>query len=55
MVKLGFIGIYIIFLSSAQKHRVSAHNLSFEQKYEQKYQNFYLKTKIFNIFESVFS
>ena len=37
MVKLGFTGVYIIFLISAQNHR-----LCFEQKYE-KY-NFYLKT-----------
>ena len=47
IVKLGFIGLYIIFLISAQKHRLwvlvrtasSTHNLYFEQKYE-KYQNF---------------
>ena len=45
-VKLGFTGVYIIFLISAQKHilyvlvRVtSTHNLCFEQKHE-KYQNF---------------
>ena len=48
IVKLGFTGVYIIFLISAQKHRLwvlvltSTHNLCFEQKYE-KYQNFYLK------------
>ena len=41
VVKLGFTGVYIIFLISAQKH-----NLCFEQKYE-KYQNFYLKIFIF--------
>ena len=43
VVKLGFTGVYIIILISAQKHRlwvlVSTHNLCFEQKYE-KYQNF---------------
>ena len=54
IVKLGFTGVYIIFLFSAQKHRLwvlvrtasvltSTHNLFFEQKYE-KYQNFYPKT-----------
>ena len=59
MVKLGFTGVYIIFLISAQKHRLwvlvrvlgeavltSTHNLCFEQKYE-KYQNFYLKIFLF--------
>ena len=51
IVKLGFTGVYIIVLISAQKHRLwyslelveavltSTHNLCFEQKYE-KYQNF---------------
>ena len=47
IVKLGFTGVYIIFLIFAQKHRLwvleavltSTHNLCFEQKYE-KYQNF---------------
>ena len=49
IVKLGFTGVYIIFLISAQKHRLwvlvrtavltSTHNLCFEQKYEE-YQNF---------------
>ena len=51
IVKLGFTGVYIIFVISAQKHRLwvlvrtasavlpSTHNLCFEQKYE-KYQNF---------------
>ena len=46
IVKLWFIGIYIIFLISAQRHRLwvlvrtasavltSTHNLCFEQKYE---------------------
>ena len=46
IVKLGFTGVYIIFLTSAQKHRLwvlvrtaslsvltSTHNLCFEQKY----------------------
>ena len=51
-VKLGFTGVNIIFLISAQKHRLwvlaeavltSTHNSCFEQKYE-KYQNVYLKT-----------
>ena len=54
IVKLGFTGVYIIFLISAQKHRMwvlvrtassrrfltSTHNLCFEQKYE-KYQHFF--------------
>ena len=46
IVKLGFTGVYIIFLISAQKHRLwvlvrtasartSTNNLCFEQKYEQ--------------------
>ena len=49
IVKLGFTGVCIIFLISAQKHRLwvlvrtaslmSTHNLCFEQKYE-KYQSF---------------
>ena len=52
VVKLGFTGVYIIFLTSAPIHRfvdigeavlTSTYNLCFEQKYE-KYQNFYLKT-----------
>ena len=51
IVKLGFTGVYIIILISAQKHRLwvlvrtassSTHNLCFEQK-DEKYQNFYLK------------
>ena len=45
IVKLGFTGVYIIFLISAQKHRLwvlmSTHNLFFEQKYE-KYQIFFI-------------
>ena len=50
-VKLGFTGVCIIFLVSAQKVILwvlcqavlkNTHNLSFEQKYK-KYQNFYLK------------
>ena len=49
--KLGFTGVYIIFLISAQKHRLwvlvrtasaRTHNLFFEQKYE-KYQRFLFK------------
>ena len=48
IVKLGFTGIYIIFLTSAQKQRLwvlvrtassSTHTLCFEPKFE-KYQNF---------------
>ena len=48
IVKLGFIGVNIIFLISARKHRLwvlvltvltGTHNLCFEQKYE-KYQSF---------------
>ena len=45
IVKLGFKGVYIIFLISAQKYRLwvlvrtSTHNICFEQKCE-KYQNF---------------
>ena len=45
IVKLGFTGVYIVFLISAQKHRLwvlvrteavltSTHNLRFEQKYK---------------------
>ena len=47
-VKLGFIGVSIIFLISAQKHRLrllvrtaSPHNLCFERKSE-KYQSFFI-------------
>ena len=53
IVKLGFTGVYIIFLILAHKYRLwvlvltSTHNLYFEHKYE-KYQNFYLK--IFSLF-----
>ena len=65
IVKLGFTGVYIIFLISAQKHRLwvlveavlrSTHNLCFEQKYE-KYLIFFIwkfsffDDKIFIIFE----
>ena len=48
IVKLGFTGVYIIFLILLKKHRLwvlakavltSTHNLCFEQKYE-KYQSF---------------
>ena len=58
IVKLGFTGVYIIFLIFARKHRMwvfvriaspltSSNNLRFEQKYE-KYQNFfYLKISVF--------
>ena len=50
IVKLGYTGVYIIFLISAQKHKLwvlteavltSTHNLCFEQKYE-KYQSFFI-------------
>ena len=50
IVKLGFTGVYIIFLISAQKHRLwvlgkavlrRTHNLCFDQKYE-KYPNFFI-------------
>ena len=48
IVKLGFTGVYINFLISAQKHRLwvlvrttSTHNLCFEQNYV-KYQNFFI-------------
>ena len=59
IVKLEFTGVYIIFLISAQTHRLwvtSTHNLCFEQKYE-KYQKFssenfhFFGGKILNIFE----
>ena len=62
IVKLGFTGVYIIFLISTEKHRLwvlvrTALALCFEQKCE-KYQNFYLKTfrvffggAIFSIFK----
>ena len=66
IVKLGFTGVYIIFLISAPKHRLwvlirtalptSTHNLCFEQKYE-KHQSFlsenfqFLDGEIFYIFE----
>ena len=60
--KLGFTGVYIIFLILLKNidrgyHLMSTHNLCFEQKYE-KYQNFFIRKfsfffycKIFNIFE----
>ena len=47
IVKLGFTGVYIIFLISAQKLRLwvpvrtTSHNLCFEQKYE-KHQSFFI-------------
>ena len=60
VVKLGFIGVYIIVLISAQKHwlrvlvrtarrggTTSTHNLCFEQKYENYQIFFYLKIFIF--------
>ena len=61
VVKLGLTGVCIIFLISAQKHRLwvvltSTHNLCFEQKYE-KYQNFlsedlsFFGGRIFSVFE----
>ena len=51
IVKLGFTGVYIIFLISAQKHRLWV--LCFEQKYE-KYQ-FFFYLKIFRFFGMKFS
>ena len=60
VVKLGFTGVYIIFLISAQKHRLwvpvrtaSLHNLCFEQKYE-KYQ-FFFSSENFQFLEVKFS
>ena len=60
IVKLGFTGVYIIFVISAQKHRLSRpsneYPLNFEQKHE-KYQNFLCEKlpifggKIFSVFE----
>ena len=65
IVKLGFTGVYVIFLISTQKHRMwvfeavltSTHNLCFEQKCG-KYQSFLSEKKnqfflgeIFYIFE----
>ena len=65
IVELGFTWVYIIFLISAQKHRLwvlveavlmSTHNLCFEQQYE-KYQKFlsekfqFFGGKIFSIFD----
>ena len=57
IIKLGFTGVYIIFLfllrnidggCSLEPPRRDGsneyHNLCFEQKFEKKYQNFYLKT-----------
>ena len=56
VVKLGFTGVYIIFLISAQKHRlwvvVRTHSLCFEQKYEI-YKSFL--TENFQILEVKFS
>ena len=53
IVKLGFTGVYIIFLISAQNIDcgyslgeavlTSTHNLCFEQKYEKKSEFFYVK------------
>ena len=66
IVKLGFAGVYIIFLISAQKHRMlirvrtavltRTHNIFFVQKYEKYKILFYLKFsffggKMFSIFE----
>ena len=55
IVKLGFTGVYIIFIISAQKVLTSTHNLCFEQKYEKISVFFFLKIfifccEIFNIF-----
>ena len=48
IVKLGFTGVYIIFLISTLDEAVltSTHNLCFEQKYEKKIRVFYLKNFI---------
>ena len=46
IIKLGFTGVNIIFLISAQKHwlwLLITRNLCFKQKYE-KYKRFYLKS-----------
>ena len=62
IVKLGFTGVYSIFLISTQKHRLwvlvriastSTHNLCFEQKYEN-YQFFFLSEN-FHFLVVVFS
>ena len=57
IVKLGFTGVYIIFLISAEKHRLwvlvrtavltSTHNLCFEQKYEKISECFIWKFSVF--------
>ena len=59
IVKLGFTGVYIIFLISAQKHRLwaeavltSTYNLCFEQKYE-KHRSFFIWN--FTVLEVKFS
>ena len=58
IVKLGFTGVYIIFLISAQIHRLlvlvrtaeailtSTHNLCFEQKYEKYFIFQFLEVKV---------
>ena len=57
VVKLGFIGVYIIFLISAQKHRLwvlvrseavltSTHNLYIEQKYKKKISKIFLSQNL---------
>ena len=56
IVKLGFTGVYIIFLISAQNIEAvltSTHNLCFEQKYE-KYQSFFFYLKIFSFGGEIF-
>ena len=54
IIKLGFTGVYIIFLISAQKQSeavlTSTHNLCFEQKYEE-YQNFVSEKFLFLVVE----
>ena len=55
IIKLGFTGVYIIFLISAQRHRLwvleavltSTHNLCFEQKYFLKNSVFIWKISVF--------
>ena len=56
IVKLGFTGVYIIFLITGEAVLTSTHNLCFEQKYE-KISEFlsehfhFLGSEIFNKFE----
>ena len=59
VVKLGFTGVYIVFLISTQKHRLrvfvtSTHNLCFEQKYEKISEFFIWKFSFFGVKFSVY-